>query len=304
MKKITAALLSLMLLLSLGACASPSPEPVGEETSPDIPDVEEIVDFGFDSEISVVSREDGSGTRGAFIELFGVQETDDDGNKTDKTTAEADIADKTAVMMTSVANNPYAIGYISLGSLNDTVKALEIDGAMATVENIKDGSYGIQRPFNIATKGEATGLAKDFIDFILSAEGQEVVAESCIPLDDMPAYNGGGLSGEITIGGSSSITPLMQSLVEAYEAINTGAKIVIDETDSSAGMTDTISGTCDIGMASRALKDAELEELIEIEIATDGIAVIVNRDNPINGLTSEQVKSIYVGELNIWSEIS
>ncbi|MCL2253444.1 MAG: substrate-binding domain-containing protein [Lachnospiraceae bacterium] len=259
--------------------------------------------FNQSNDISVVSREDGSGTRGAFIELLGVEERDADGNKKDRTTLEAVIADKTAVMMTNVANDPYSIGYVSMGSLNDTVKALEIDGASATVENIKNGSYKVQRPFNIATKGEATGLAKDFIDFILSAEGQAVVGGKCIAIDNMPAYAGDKPSGKITVGGSSSVAPVMQDLIEAYRLINPDAEIVLDETDSSAGMNDAINGTCDIGMASRALKDSELEQLNEIMIAIDGIAVIANKSNPITGLTSGQVKDIYIGEITKWSGI-
>ena len=311
MKKILSVFLALLILAALTACATPSPTqapPAGENSGEPSNNNEptgnnEPLANNFDSskEISVVSREDGSGTRGAFIELFGVEEKDADGNKKDRTTGEAVIAGKTAEMMTNVANDPYAIGYVSLGSLNDTVKALEIDGAAATVENIKNGSYKIQRPFNIATKGEATGLAKDFIDFILSAEGQEVVAGKCIPLENMPAYAGDKPSGKITVGGSTSVAPVMQDLIEAYKVINPGAEIVLDETDSSSGMKDAIEGTCEIGMASRELKDTELEELTEIQIALDGIAVITNKANTLTGLTAEQVMKIYIGEITKWS---
>ncbi|MCL1906135.1 MAG: substrate-binding domain-containing protein [Clostridiales bacterium] len=260
--------------------------------------------FSVNHDITVVSREDGSGTRGAFIELFGVEVKTDDGGKQDMTTEEAVIADKTAIMMTNIAGDPYAIGYISLGSLNDTVKALQIDGVTATAANIKNGSYVIQRPFNIAVKGEAVGLAKDFIDFILSAEGQAVIGKDYVAIDEnAPAYAGNKPSGRIVVGGSSSVTPVMEKLKEAYAAINSGAEIEIQESDSSAGMTNTMNGTFDIGMASRALKDSELAELTEISIALDGIAVIVNTDNPLNGISVEQVKDVYTGGISKWSSL-
>lgn len=306
MKRLLAFTLALLILTTLAACSSTSDNPV---TSPSLdtasPGNTSPVQSSFDTsrDISVVSREDGSGTRGAFIELFGVEVKDESGNKSDMTTEEAVIADKTAVMMTNVASDPYAIGYISLGSLNDTAKALSIDGVEARVANIKNGTYKIQRPFNIATKGEATGLAKDFIEFILSAEGQQVVAGSCIPLDNAPAYAGDKPSGKIVVAGSSSVTPVMQKLKEAYEAINTAATIELQESDSSTGMKAAMEGTCDIGMASRALKDSELAELTEITIAIDGIAVIVNNQNPLDSLTAEQVRTIYTGETTKWSGV-
>ena len=257
--------------------------------------------FIYSFDISVISREDGSGTRGAFIELFGVEVREDDGSRKDMTTKEAIIANRTDVMMTSVASDPYAIGYISLGSLNDSVKALEIDGVAATVANVKSGSYGISRPFNIATKGEPTGLAKDFIDFIMSAEGQAVVAASYIAVDDgLPAFSGGDATGRIVIAGSSSVTPVMEKLVEAYEKINPDARIEIQMSDSSAGMNGTIDGICDIGMASRGLRDSELEQLTGLMIALDGIAVIVNNGNPIAGLSAEEVRAIFTGEIIDW----
>lgn len=262
---------------------------------------------GFDTKkpISVVSREDGSGTRGAFIELFEVQQKDADGNKKDLTTKEAIIASKTDVLLTNVSSDKYSIGYVSLGSLSDKVKAVNIDGIKATTENVKNGSYKASRPFNIATKGEATGLTKDFIDFILSKEGQEVVAKSYITIDDSaPAYSGDKPSGKITVAGSSSVSPIMEKLKEAYCAINTNATIEIQMTDSTAGITGAIDGTCDIGMASRSLKDSEKEALTGIEIALDGIAVIVNNDNAITDLTSEQVKDIYTGTKTTWDAIA
>jgi len=261
--------------------------------------------FKSNSAITVVTREDGSGTRGAFIELFGIEVKNNDGTKKDLTTKEAITADKTDIMMTNIAGDPNAIGYISLGSLNGTIKALEIDGATASVENVKSGSYTIQRPFNIAVKGEAEGLTKDFIDFILSAQGQEVVeARQYISIaENAPAFSSNRPSGKIVVAGSSSVTPLMEKLREAYLIINPNAAIEVQLGDSSSGMTMAMNGSCDIGMASRALKDSELEQLTEIAIALDGISVIVNNGNPLDGLSSEQVKDIFTGAALNWSDI-
>lgn len=263
-------------------------------------------DFDTSKDIAVISREDGSGTRGAFVELFGVEEKDADGNKVDRTSDEADITNSTSVMMTSVAGNPYSIGYISLGSLNETVKAVKIDGAEATVENVKSGAYGISRPFNIATKADVSEVAQDFIDFIMSSDGQKVVEEAgCIPQETSGAYAGSKPSGKIVVAGSSSVTPVMQKLKEAYLAVNPNAEIEIQESDSTTGMNSAIDGVCDIGMASRELKDTEIEKgLTPTVIATDGIAVIVNNENPIEDLTKDQVKSIYIGETISWSEVA
>lgn len=261
-------------------------------------------DFNQSKSISVVSREDGSGTRGAFIELFKVEVKAEDGSKKDRTTKEAIIADKTDIMMTNIANDPYAIGYISLGSLNETIKALDIDGVKASTENVKNGTYKISRPFNIATKGEAAGLAQDFIGFIFSKEGQEVIAKSYIAIDgNAPAYAGNKPSGKITVGGSSSVNPVMEKLKEAYIAINPNADIEIQVSDSTAGMTGTMDGTFDIGMASRELKDSEKEQLTERSIALDGIAVVVNNKNPLSNVSSEQVNGIFTGEITTWNEL-
>lgn len=254
--------------------------------------------------ITVISREDGSGTRGAFVELFGVEEKDASGNKVDRTTEEAVIANKTDVVLTNVAGDEAAIGYISLGSLNDTVKALKIDGTEPTAENVKSGTYKIARPFNIATKGEPTGVAKDFIAFILSKEGQAVVSGGYIPVNDAAeAFVSDGSTGSITVGGSSSVAPVMEKLIEAYQAVNTGAKIELQSSDSTAGMTGAMDGTFAIGMASRELKDTESAELTATVIAQDGIAVIVNAQNPLSDLTSAQVKSIYTGETLDWENV-
>ncbi len=261
-------------------------------------------DFDFSRSISVVSREDGSGTRGAFIELMGIEVEGEDGSSTDMTTVEATIASRTDVMLTNVSGNPYAIGYVSMGSLNDTVKAVAVDGVEATTENIINGTYAVSRPFNIATNGEPTGLAADFISFILSAEGQAIVAEDYIAVDsEAEAYAGEALEGTISVGGSSSVYPVMEQLVEAYQEVNPNATIELQQTDSSSGMNGAAEGTLDIGMASRALSDDEAATLNGIQIALDGIAVIVNPENPIDNLTSEQVRQIYVGEVTSWADV-
>ena len=267
---------------------------------------ENTADFDASEYINVLSREDGSGTRGAFIELFGIEEKDADGNKVDNTTEEATITNSTSVMLTSVASDEYAIGYVSLGSLDDTVKAVSIDGADATVENIKNGSYTIARPFNIATKGDVSDVAQDFINYIMSAEGQAVITENgYIGSDDAAAFESNGATGKVVVSGSSSVTPVMEKLKEAYLAVNTGAEIEIQESDSTTGMTDAAAGTCDIGMASRELKDSETEQgLTATTIAMDGIAVIVNLDNPTTNLTTDQVKNVYVGDVATWDELA
>lgn len=258
-------------------------------------------------EITVLSREDGSGTRGAFIELFGIEQKNDAGEKEDMTTDDAQITNSTSVMMTTVQGNPKAIGYISLGSLDESVvKAVEIDGAAPTVENVKAGTYKVVRPFNIATKGEASEVAQDFINFIMSADGQKVVSENgYITVNDAaPAYAASGVSGKVVVGGSSSVTPVMEKLKEAYMALNPDVTVEVQQSDSTTGMTSTIDGAYDIGMASRELKDSELEAgLTPTVIAQDGIAVIVNKENALTGLTSEQVLSIYTGETTDWSEL-
>lgn len=261
-------------------------------------------DFDTSKEISVNSREDGSGTRGAFIELFGVEEKAADGTKVDNTTVEANITNSTAVMMTSVAGDPYAIGYISLGSLNDTVKAAKIDGAEATTENVANGSYKVARPFNIVTKDGLSDVAKDFVDYIMSAEGQDIIEQNgYIKIDqNAAAYAGSKPEGKIVVAGSSSVSPVMEKLKEAYLAVNTNADIEIQTSDSTTGVTSTQEGICDIGMASRDLKDTETG-VTATTIAQDGIAVIVNNENPVENLTSDQVKSIFTGGTTVWADV-
>lgn len=260
-------------------------------------------DWDSTRDITVVSREDGSGTRGAFIELFGIQE-EVDGEKVDMTTEEANITNSTSVMMSTVAQDEYSIGYISLGSLDDTVKALKIDGTEATADNIKAGTYKISRPFNIAVKEGLSDAAQDFVNFILSTEGQEVVADNkYIPLDDTQAYASNGASGKVVVAGSSSVSPVMEKLKEAYVSANSNVEIEIQTSDSTTGMQNTIDGVCEIGMASRELKDSELEQgLTPTVIALDGIAVVVNNDNPTDDMTSDQVKSIFTGDVLTWED--
>ncbi len=256
------------------------------------------------AEITVVSREDGSGTRGAFIELFGVEEKDANGEKVDNTTTEAVIANSTAAMMTNVAGDDNAIGYASLGSIDDTIKAIKVDGVEPTVENIKDGSYKIARPFNIATKGDVSKVTQDFINFIMSDDGQKVIEDNGYISVAEGSFESTMEKGKIVIAGSSSVTPVMEKLKEAYLKINTNAEIEIQESDSTTGMTAAMEGTCDIGMASRDLKDSELDGgLTSTAIAMDGIAVIVNKNNDIKDITSEQVKNIFLGEVTDWSEL-
>ena len=263
-------------------------------------------DFDSSMDITIVSREDGSGTRGAFIELFGVQE-EVDGEDVDMTTEEAQITNSTSVMLTTVAGDDYAIGYVSLGSLDDSVKAVKIDGAEATADNVKSGDYKVSRPFNIATKTDMNNpTATDFISFIMSEEGQAVVAEEgYIPLDGVEAYAGDAPAGDVVVGGSSSVSPVMEKLIEAYAEVNPNANIELQTTDSTTGMENAISGSYDIGMASREVKDEELAGGLEAQvIATDGIAVIVNNNNPVEDLSSDQVKAIYTGEALTWDEVA
>ena len=257
-------------------------------------------------QINVVTREDGSGTRGAFIELFGLEEKNSDGEKVDLTTQNAIVTNSTSVMLTTVAEDGSAIGYASLGSLNDIVKVVEIDGAEATVENIKDGSYKVSRPFNIVTKDDTNEAAKDFINFILSSEGQAIVEKSgYIPLDDNGSYKSSVNSGKVVISGSSSVTPVMEKLKEAYAKVNPDVTIEIQQSDSSTGVANTVDGTADIGMASRELKDTEEKEGVTATvIAMDGIAVIVNDKNEVDDLTSEQVKDIFAGDTTSWEDLS
>lgn len=255
--------------------------------------------------ISPISREDGSGTRGAFIELFGIEEKDASGNKVDKTVETSEITNSTSVMMTTVAGNKQAIGYVSLGSLSDDVKALKVDGVEATTDNVKSGTYKIARPFNVVTKDKISDSAEDFMNFILSDEGQKVVTDNgYVSQSSTGAFKSNGATGKVTVAGSSSVTPVMEKLKEAYAKVNSGVTIEVQQNDSTTGVTSAIDGTCDIGMASRELKDTETSKGVKATvIAMDGIAVIVNNENPISDITSDSVKGIYTGTITDWSEV-
>ena len=300
-KKVLAAVLMGAMVFSMAACGSNGGSSEGGSS-----------DSGSGSDasapsgtISVLSREEGSGTRGAFVELFGVEEENADGEKVDNTTVDAQVTNSTAVMMTGVAQNPQAIGYISLGSLDDSVKALKVDGAEATAENVKSGTYKVSRPFNIVTSDDISDVAQDFVDYILSSDGQAIVGEDYIPVDDAAeAYAGTSPEGTVVVAGSSSVSPVMEKLKEGYEAVNPNASIEIQTSDSTTGVESTISGICDIGMASRELKDTETSEGVTgTQIAIDGIAIIVNNENSMTDITSDQVKQIYTGEVTNWEDL-
>ncbi len=306
MKKIIAvlAMMSMMAVAATGCANTKDEETSDTQTEETTGDEDAVSEWDSSSDISIISREDGSGTRGAFIELFGIEVKEGD-EKVDKTTEEAQITNSTSVMMTTVAGDEYAIGYISLGSLDDSVKAVKIDGAEATAENVKAGTYKVSRPFNIAVKPDLDNeVAKDFITFILSTEGQAVIEDNgYIALDDTEAYAGTKPSGKAVVGGSSSVSSVMEKLIEAYKEVNPNAEIELQTSDSTTGMTSTIDGNYDIGMASRALKDEEAAELEGTVIATDGIAVIVNNSSPVEELSTEQVFAIYTGEALTWDEV-
>lgn len=297
MKRILSlALVVLLAITMLTGCGGGNSSTTGEGSS----------SFDTSKTINVVSREEGSGTRGAFVELTGVEAEDESGEKVDNTLAAATITDSTSVMMTTVAGDPHAIGYISLGSLNETVKALKIDGVEATTDNVKSGDYTLSRPFNIATGAEVSEAAQDFINYIMSTEGQAVIGENGYVsiAEDTAAFESNGASGTVVVAGSSSVTPVMEKLAEAYQAINTNVKVQVQQSDSTTGMTSAIDGICDIGMASRELKDSELEAGLKATvIAMDGIAVIVNNECTLDELTTEQVKDIYTGAITVWSDL-
>ncbi|MEF9915929.1 MAG: substrate-binding domain-containing protein [Lachnospiraceae bacterium] len=295
MKKIIAmTAVAAMVIMTATGCGNQGKDDKGKKAS-----------FDTANDITVVSREDGSGTRGAFIELFGIEEKGSDGKKVDYTTPEANITNSTSVMMSTVAGNDYAIGYISLGSLDDSVKALKIDNSEPSADNIKKGEYKVSRPFNIATKDSVSAVAQDFINYIMSPDGQKVVEENgYIAVDNVANYTGSKPSGKIVIAGSSSVTPVMEKLKEAYLTVNANAEIEIQQSDSTTGMTSTMDGICDIGMASRELQDSETKAgLKSTAIAIDGIAVIVNKNSTLDKLSSEQVKTIFKGEALTWDEV-
>ena len=294
----------MMLLTAFAGCSSNDGKDQNTNGNPPSNTNSEDTSTGSDlGAISVISREDGSGTRGAFVELMGIV----DENDVDMTTSAAEISNSTSVVLQTVAGNKAAIGYISLGSLNDTVKAVEVDGVAASVDAVKDGSYTVARPFNIATKGDVSELAADFIKFIMSSDGQAVIEEEgyIAVAENAESYSASGLSGTISLAGSTSVAPVMDVLADAYKQLNPDVTIEIQQSGSSAGITSTIEGVCDIGMASRELKDSELAEgLTPTVIAMDGIAVIVNNENDVSALTSDQIKDIFLGNITEWSAIS
>lgn len=258
-----------------------------------------------DDSIHVTSREEGSGTRGAFVELFGIEQKDEKGEKVDHTVDSAEITNSTSVMMQTIAGDEAAIGYISLGSLDDSIKALKVDGVEATVDNVKSGDYKVSRPFNIVTKADTSDAAKDFISYIMSEEGQAIVEEEgYVSQGNEGAFKGQDVKGTVTVSGSSSVTPVMQKLAEEYQKVNQKVKIEVQQSDSTTGVTDAISGVSDIGMASRAVTDEELEQGVSAQaIALDGIAVIVNLNNALEEITTDSVLKIFTGEITTWSEV-
>ncbi|MDD5948683.1 MAG: substrate-binding domain-containing protein [Lachnospiraceae bacterium] len=308
MKKVVSLMLGIVLILGMvSGCGSSSTDTSTSGASKDNSSATKTDEGGssVSGTISVVSREDGSGTRGAFVELTGVEEKDADGNKIDHTTTDAIIANSTDVVMNNVAGDSNAIGYVSLGSLNDTVKAVKVDGVEASTDTVKDKSYAISRPFNIATltDGKLSDAAQDFYNYILSAEGQQIVEDNkYIKIDESAAaFESNGASGKVVVAGSSSVTPVMEKLKEAYEAVNGNVTVEVQQSDSTTGMTSAMEGTCDIGMASRELSDEEAAKLTATAIALDGIAVVVNKENSVDDLTMDQIKGIFTGEITDWS---
>lgn len=309
---ITASVLSAAMLASLAACGSApasSEASSAEVSSAEASSVESAAPaadaFDTAQDIAVFTREDGSGTRGAFIELTGVEQKDADGKKVDMTTEAAAVQSSTNGVMTAVANDPTAIGYISLGSLNDTVKAVTVDGVKAGADTVKDGSYTLARPFNIVTNGDATDpVAVDFIAYCLSADGQAIATDKGYIGSEGEAFTSAQPAGKIVVGGSTSVAPLMEKLVEAYKTVNPNAEIEHLTTDSTTGVSGALDGSYTIGLASRDLKDSETEAGAKATVlAMDGIAVVVNPENPIENLTVDQIKSIYVGEVTTWDEV-
>ena len=315
-KSVAAVVTAAAMMMSLAACGSSaadstpaasestaSSEAASGEAAP--AESEAAADFDTDQDITVISREDGSGTRGAFIELTGVEEKNADGQKVDNTTEAAAIQSSTNGVMTAVANDETAIGYISLGSLNDSVKAVKVGGIEASAETVKDGSYTLARPFNIVTNGEATDpVAVDFIAYCLSKDGQALATEEGYVGSEGEDYTSAQPEGKITVGGSSSVSPLMEKLIEAYKTVNPNAELELLTSDSTTGVSGALDGSYTIGMASRELKDSEVEGGAKATVlALDGIAVVVNPANSVEDLTVDQIKGIYTGELTVWSDL-
>ena len=314
MKKLLSLLLALVLVFSLVACSTDGNETQGETSTETQTEGNTETDNGSEDDssntgkaegsIAVVSREDGSGTRSAFVEIVGVV----DDNDNDLTTQTAIIQDGTGKVIETVSGDNSSIGYISLGSLDGSnVKGLKVDGVEVTPENVLSGEYAIQRPLNIVYKeGSLSDLAQDFVNYIMSKEGQDIAVEKGFVQADpnAKAYEGAeGLSGEITVSGSTSVAPLMEAVAEAYESLHQGVKVVINATGSSAGIKDAEAGVVNIGMASRELKDEEKAQVASLAIAKDGIAVVVSKDNPTEEISLESVKKIFLGEITDWADV-
>ena len=312
---VVASVLAVSMALSLAACGSTASESTAassestaastSEAASESAEATEASDFDTDQDITVITREDGSGTRGAFIELTGVEEKNDAGEKEDMTTQAAATQNSTNGVMTAVANDETAIGYISLGSLNDTVKAVTVGGVEATAENVSNGTYTLARPFNIVTNGEPTDpVAVDFIAYCMSPDGQALATEDGYIGGEGTEYTSTQPSGSITVGGSTSVSPLMEKLIEAYKTVNPNATVELLTTDSTTGVTGALDGTYTVGMASRELKDTETAEGAQATVlAMDGIAVVVNPANSVSDLSVDQIKSIYTGEATVWSDL-
>lgn len=295
-KKILAIAMTALMVVGVAACGSSSSSSTTDSSSTD------TTADGMTGQISVISREEGSGTRGAFVELMGI--VDDSDN--DITTIDAEITNSTSVMLTTVAGNKQSIGYVSLGSLSDDVKAVKVDGVEASVDDIKNGSYSVSRPFLVAYKdGQLSELAQDYLKYILSSDGQAIISENgyISVSDSAEAYTASGLSGKLVLAGSTSVSPVMEKLADAYKALNPDVTIEIQQTGSGAGITSAIEGVCDFGMSSRELKESEAAELKADQIALDGIAVIVNNENPTDDISSENIKNIYLGEVTNWEDV-
>ena len=319
---VVASVLAASMALSLAACGSTASESTAassestavssestaastSEAASESAEATEASDFDTDQDITVITREDGSGTRGAFIELTGVEEKNDAGEKEDMTTQAAATQNSTNGVMTAVANDETAIGYISLGSLNDTVKAVTVGGVEATAENVSNGTYTLARPFNIVTNGEPTDpVAVDFIAYCMSPDGQALATEDGYIGGEGTEYTSTQPSGSITVGGSTSVSPLMEKLIEAYKTVNPNATVELLTSDSTTGVTGALDGTYTVGMASRELKDTETAEGAQATVlAMDGIAVVVNPANSVSDLSVDQIKSIYTGEATVWSDL-
>ncbi len=255
--------------------------------------------------VAVFSREDGSGTRSAFAELVGLQQKAADGTPVDLTANDAVITNSTSVMLTSVANDPAAIGYVSMGSLTDAVRALAIDGVEATPANVKSGAYKLARPLNFVTKKDLSPAAQDFLAFAASAEGQTVAEKAgYVSAATGKPFASNGAQGKVVVAGSSSVSPVAEKIAEAFKQANPNVSVEIQTSDSTTGIALCADGTADVGMASRELADSESAKgLSASPVALDGIAVIVPPSQTVTGLTTQQVRDLFAGDVTSWSAV-